>query len=152
MTDGHPGDRLTAYVDGTLRPEEATEVAAHLAACRACHGVLEDLTALRRLLRALPEPEPHPWVLPRVLARIDARRRRRARLRWTVAAACAGVLLVVALHLPVDRGAERSLPGAHFRQHAEASMLHPLADITLAGYLTDAWPYEPLQGLGGARP
>ncbi|MDQ7828368.1 MAG: zf-HC2 domain-containing protein [Armatimonadota bacterium] len=152
MTDGHPGDRLTAYLDGTLPSEEATGVAAHLAACRACHGVLEDLTAVRRLLRALPDPEPPPWVLPKVLARIAARRRRRTRLRWMVAAACAGALLALALNLPVDRGAERTLPGAHFRQHAEASMLHPLADITLAGYLTDAWPYEPLHGLRGERP
>lgn len=152
MTDSHPGDRLTAYVDGTLPAEEATAVAAHLAACRACHGVLEDLMAVRGLLRALPDPEPRPWVLPRVLARIEARRQRRARLRWTVAAVCAGALLAVALNLPVDRGVERTLPGAHFRQHAEASMLHPLADITLAGYLTDAWPYGPLHGLGEERP
>lgn len=150
---GHPGDRLTAYVDGMLASEEAAEVAGHLAECAQCHGILEDLLAVRRLLRAVPEPESHPSLLPRTLARLEAGHwRRRARPGWVaVSAVLAAGGLAVALNLPFVRGLETSQNGAHFQQHAEAAMRHPLADITLAGYLSSALPYFALEEPPGGQ-
>lgn len=142
--DEHPGDRLTAYVDGTLPSEEAAGVAAHLAECAQCHAMLEDLLAVRRLLRDVAGPEPHPSLLPRTLARLEATRQRRlARPRWTVAGVALGAVgLAVLLNLPSVHGLEAGLPAPYFQQYAEAAMSHPLADMTLAGYLTNPLPYE----------
>lgn len=148
----HPGDRLTAYLDGALPSKEAAELAAHLAECAHCHGMLEDLLAVRRVLRAVPDPRPHPSLLPRTLARLEARRHRRTLSQW-IAAGAALAALAAALNLPFLPGLEGGPRGAHphVRHHAEIVVSHPLADITLAGYLSSALPYFMLDSAPGAQ-
>src|SRR5438552_2777524 len=64
----HLTDQLSAYLDGTLTPEDAAAVASHLAECAECRGTLDDLQAVRNLLHTVPSRAPHPSLLPRTLA------------------------------------------------------------------------------------
>lgn len=151
MSD-HLGDRLSADVDGALLPEEAVAFAAHLAECDACHGALEDLLTVRRLLRAVPAPAPHPALLPRTLAKLQQPSPRGPSRRWIVATASAIAAATLALQAPL-------LPGPHpdrqasvwfFQQHARLASYHPMADVTLTSYLSSAFPYA-VPPVGGER-
>jgi len=55
---------LAGLPDGTLPPEVAERVQAHVARCRACRRILAQYEALDRVLRELPQPlcpaEPDP--------------------------------------------------------------------------------------------
>lgn len=44
----HPEEKLSAYVDGELPPEEVAAVEAHLAGCAECRALVEDLEVLDR--------------------------------------------------------------------------------------------------------
>ena len=59
----HPGDLLSAYLDGELAPEEAAGVDAHLAGCDECRAELNALDGVRSGLRSLPLLEPPAHVL-----------------------------------------------------------------------------------------
>src|SRR2546427_9391990 len=98
-------DQLSAYLAGILTPEEAAAVASHLAECAECRGTLDDLQAVRNLLRAVPDRAPHPSLLPRTLARVGAAHRKVAP-RWMIAAAGAAVGLALLLQV-------RLLPTPH---------------------------------------
>lgn len=54
----HPGDLLSALLDGELSADDAREVRAHVIACDACERELDDVREARRLLRTLPAVEP----------------------------------------------------------------------------------------------
>lgn len=43
----HPADRLSAYLDDELTPDDANAVEAHVQSCDACRSAVEDLRALR---------------------------------------------------------------------------------------------------------
>ena len=94
MTE-HPGDLLSAYLDGELSASEARQVEAHLVGCGACNAELDDLRAARRLLRELP-PVPAPPGFTRGL--VD-RRRRAARRGAGLALVAASVAIVAGLVL-----------------------------------------------------
>lgn len=47
-------DELSAYADHMLKPREQERFAAHLAGCPVCQRRLDELSALRQSLRALP--------------------------------------------------------------------------------------------------
>ncbi len=148
----HLTDQITAYLDGTLTPEEAAAVAAHLAECAECRGTLDDLQAVRNLLRAVPHRTPHPSLLPRTLARLDATMARRTRPRWLIAAVtavAAAVLLLQVRLLPAPHP-DRAAGIWYFQQHAEFAVTHPMADVTLAAYLSSALPYGLLRETGGS--
>jgi anti-sigma factor RsiW len=142
----HPADLLTAYVDDALPPEVAVGVAAHLAECEHCRTVADDLQAVRTLVRTLPEPVPAASLWSRTLARLAPAAPRPRRGRWWLAGAAAGAAgIAVVLHLPVpDLVAPRGGGAAaqwHLQRHAEAALEHPLADVTLATYLSGDLPY-----------
>jgi anti-sigma factor RsiW len=59
----HPGDVLSAYVDGALTEDQAAAVAAHLDRCPACAAERDEVADARRILRSLPLIEPPPGVL-----------------------------------------------------------------------------------------
>ncbi|MDQ7819296.1 MAG: zf-HC2 domain-containing protein [Armatimonadota bacterium] len=132
---GHPSDLLSGYLDGALSPEDAAGVAAHLAECAECRGILDDLQAVRSLLHAVPHRAPPPSLLPRTLARLDVRPRSSRRLgRWlaaAAAAAAAGWLLLQVRVLPAP-DADRSVSAWYVHQHAVFAAAHPMADLTLA--------------------
>src|SRR5437867_6974382 len=122
----HLTDQLSPYLDGILTPEDAATVASHLAECAECRGTLDDLQAVRNLLRTVPSRAPHPSLLPRTLAGLGGAAHRRATPWWMIAAA--GTALGLALLLQV-----RLLPAPHpdraaglwyFQQHAVRSEEH----------------------------
>jgi len=140
----HLREQLTAYVDGTLSQAEAAAVAAHLAECAACRDTAADLLAVRKLLASLPAPAPPPALLPRTLARLPRRRRAAGFLPRLVVAAGAAGLLFLALQvrlLPAQMGAQART--WFFRSHAQISAAHPMADVSLASYLSTSLPYAP---------
>lgn len=142
--EAHFSDQLTGYVDGILRPEEAATVAAHLAECSDCRVILDDLLAVRKLLRSLPEHAPHPSLLPRTLPRLETRPVRRMLPRWIVATMVGAAALALALQLPLlpRPHPDQSASVWYFQRHAEFSSTHPMADTTLASYLSTVLPYE----------
>jgi anti-sigma factor RsiW len=101
----HPGDLLSAYLDGEVTRTEAEAVAAHLAACAPCRDEIDDLAAARTALRALPLVDPPPGLLP------DAPviRFRKRRWVWAAPAAAAAVALAVALALGGGAGSRLDL-------------------------------------------
>lgn len=75
----HPGEDLTALLDGALAPDRAAEVQAHLDGCAACRAELARLRAGIAALAALP---PAPELPPFLATRLEARlREERARPR-----------------------------------------------------------------------
>jgi len=56
----HPGDLLSAYLDGELTADEHVAVAAHLDACEACRSEFAATASARASLRSLPQIEPPP--------------------------------------------------------------------------------------------
>ncbi|HLM63610.1 MAG TPA: zf-HC2 domain-containing protein [Acidimicrobiales bacterium] len=50
----HPGDLLSAHLDGELPAELASHVECHVATCSRCRADLDELAAARALLRQLP--------------------------------------------------------------------------------------------------
>jgi predicted anti-sigma-YlaC factor YlaD len=138
----HLSDRLSGYLDGTLTSDEAAAVAAHLAECAECRGILDDLQAVRSLLRTVPHRAPPPSLLPRTLARVGAASPPRRRPYWLVAAATAAVAgwLVLQVRVLPSPEADRSVTAWYLQQHAAFASVHPMADLTLAylgGVLTD---------------
>lgn len=86
----HPGDALSALLDGELDAAEAAAVQAHVASCVACAAELDDVRTARLLLRSLPAVElPHPLTLPL------RRQRQRYAIANVAASVAAGILVLV---------------------------------------------------------
>ena len=98
MSD-HEHERLSAYLDGELPPEEMSAVAAHVAACPECAARLAEFAAVDEAAAALAATAPSGYfeALPgRMRARLEPRRSGARRLPvWTWAAAAALLLAVV---------------------------------------------------------
>lgn len=101
----HERERLAAWIDGELPPEERRDVEAHLAECEECARLLADMAAVDGLARDLPLEAPPGYFesFPaRVRTRLEATTRARRGLRgrgpgpaWTWAVAAALLLGVV---------------------------------------------------------
>jgi anti-sigma factor RsiW len=144
---GHPADALSAYVDGTLTPPEAAEIAAHLAECDHCRAVVDDLLTVRSLLRSLPAPAPHPSLLPRTLARLRDRRRQPRSLGWGLALVLGAAVAALVLQWPMMPTPGRGAPSSawYFQRQAEMALTHPMTDVTLTSYLSSSLPYDPAE-------
>jgi len=59
----HPGDLLSAWLDGELTPGEAREVAAHVDGCSACGAERDQVEASRLAVRGLPSMEAPAGIL-----------------------------------------------------------------------------------------
>jgi len=128
VTADHPGDALSALVDGELEPGEEAAVRAHVAACPACADELEGIRRSRRVVRLLPAMDVPDDVTARLLAVDDGRGGRSAvsalRPRRRLAAAVAVAASVAALALvggPADGDPQpvtASLTGA-LQDHVE---------------------------------
>ena len=94
----HPGDRLSAFLDGELSAAERAEVQGHLRECAACTRELEELGAVDAFARELPVEAPAGY-FDELPGRVRARVRRPARAPrmalWAVAAAAAVMAVVV---------------------------------------------------------
>jgi hypothetical protein len=69
----HATERLSAYLDGDLAAPDREAVERHLAGCRECVVVLEDLARLARAAGELEDPEPVTDLWPEIAARLDVR-------------------------------------------------------------------------------
>ena len=81
-------DRLSEYVDGDLTPAERTALEAHLAACGACRGTLDELRRVLARAQALDDRPPAADLWPGIAEHIGvvslAARRARRRLSFTL--------------------------------------------------------------------
>ncbi len=91
----HPGDLLSALLDGELMPGEEAEVQVHLIGCVACRQELEAATKARLWVRALPPVEPPFGLYQRLLQPYRPRHRRVAMAAIGVAAAVAALFVSV---------------------------------------------------------
>ncbi len=73
----HIEEKIPAYLEGVLPPDEGKRVEAHVAACPSCRVALEHLVKAGKLVRELEEAEPPPWLKQRVMARVREERERR---------------------------------------------------------------------------
>ena len=90
-TSAHPGDLLSALLDGELTPREAEGVRAHLSTCDECQRELRLVTEGRTLVRDLPPVNPPFGFFERMV---------RPKHRWArtgVAALAAGAAASVAI-------------------------------------------------------
>ena len=63
-------ERLPAYLEGSLSPEERAAIKEHLKPCEKCSQSLADLQKAIAYVRDLPEVEPPAWLAQRVMARV----------------------------------------------------------------------------------
>ncbi len=83
----HPGEDLTALLDGALAPDRAAEVQEHLARCPACREESARLRAGVAALSALPPaPDLPAFFATRLEARLREERERRRGLGQVVRA------------------------------------------------------------------
>jgi anti-sigma factor RsiW len=71
MSD-HPGERLSAYLDGELAGEELREIEAHVVACAECRAALDDLKRLTRRAASLDDRPPERDLWAGIAARLAA--------------------------------------------------------------------------------
>lgn len=92
LPDTHPGEQLSAYLDGQLTTSEHDFVISHLDFCTDCRLELHELDAARTAIRSLPGLEPPEF--------LSVQRERIERERWTrrrVAAAGVGIAAAATL-------------------------------------------------------
>jgi anti-sigma factor RsiW len=90
----HPGELLSAYLDGELNPGEERKVLDHLRGCERCGAEFEEMHEARSMLRSLPTLELPVGVVPEVdppANVVPLHRRPRA---WLAAAAAAVVIVI----------------------------------------------------------
>jgi len=63
-------ERLSAYLEGAVSPEEKRLIGGHLPACKSCSAALEDLRKTEFLVKGLEKVEPPAWLKQKVMARI----------------------------------------------------------------------------------
>jgi anti-sigma factor RsiW len=99
----HPGELLSAWLDGETTPDEAAAVESHLADCASCRVELDGIHRARSAVRGLPWLDLPSDVVGRVV--VPLRRRHRVIVTAAAAAALAGVLGVAGV-----LGADRPVP------------------------------------------
>ena len=70
MTCKEIEDRLPAYLEDLLSPEEKESIEGHLAVCSRCRRAVADLKKADELVRNLGEVEPPPFLEQRIMSRI----------------------------------------------------------------------------------
>jgi hypothetical protein len=96
MTTSHPdGVTLGEYVDGRLSGRAHADVDAHIASCRECSAMVDDLRRLQAAVRRLPALEPPRDGWPRIERALRASGASRRHSRWPWLAAAAVVLVAL---------------------------------------------------------
>ncbi|HHY45016.1 MAG TPA: DUF4349 domain-containing protein [Firmicutes bacterium] len=75
-------ERLSAYLDGDLSPEEMKEVAGHLSGCESCQAVLTELRQVRDALRSLPEVEVPADLHSSIMERLRPHMKQKKEKKW----------------------------------------------------------------------
>jgi anti-sigma factor RsiW len=126
MNDGHPFEALQDLVEGRLDTAARGAVEAHVRSCARCQGEIAALTASRQAVRRLQPIDPPAELSARITAllrepvdasTIPARPPRSFNAWWPLAAAAAGVVLIVWLFRP-EAGFPREAADAHSQYRA----------------------------------
>lgn len=96
----HPGEQLSAYLDGELSAEEITKLNEHLASCGRCVVDLEEMQRVRMAVRSLPILELPRGIVTEADAEVVPLRRNRGFLVGAAAAAAAVVIAIAAILTP----------------------------------------------------
>jgi hypothetical protein len=70
MTCNEIENRLPAYREGLISPEESKSITGHLVSCSRCSRALADLKKAEQLVHNLGEVEPPPFFEQRIMARV----------------------------------------------------------------------------------
>ena len=70
MTCNEIENRLPAYREGLISPEESKSITGHLASCSRCSRALADLKKAEQLVHGLGEVEPPPFFEQRIMAQV----------------------------------------------------------------------------------
>jgi Putative zinc-finger/Predicted integral membrane protein (DUF2275) len=70
MTCNEIENRLPAYLEDLLSPEERKSIAGHLASCPHCSRAFADLKKVEQLVHGLGEVDPPPFFEQRIMARV----------------------------------------------------------------------------------
>lgn len=62
--------KLPAYLENALSPQEKGLVEEHLALCSQCKKAMEDLEKTEKLIREMDEVEPPPWFTQKIMSRV----------------------------------------------------------------------------------
>ena len=119
----HEHERLSAYLDGELPPQEMSAVAAHVAACPECAARLAEFAAVDEAAAALAATAPSGYfeALPgRMRTRLEPRRSARRLPAWTWAAAAA-LLLAVVTPLTLSKRSSLQMEPAPAREQPAAA-------------------------------
>ncbi|HEY3248095.1 MAG TPA: zf-HC2 domain-containing protein [bacterium] len=149
MTHARAERMLSALLDNELTADDSAAVRAHLAQCEECRATLQQLTAVKQLLSALPEHEPPAgyWEVLRAAAVATAPARAnpldvfRAAFRRPAVALAAMAAVILLVLLPLVKGRVDRLRAAeigvdvYVHEYAVASSYDPFADRAYLGLL-----------------
>jgi anti-sigma factor RsiW len=90
----HPGDMISAYLDGELNRSEIEHLKTHLDSCGKCSAEMQEMQMVRSAVRSLPMLELPPGLVPEADAEVIPLRRNKG---FWVGAAAAAVALVIAI-------------------------------------------------------
>lgn len=96
----HPGELLSAYLDGELTRGEHATLVEHLGGCGRCSAELGELQRVRSAVRSLPVVEMPVGTVPEADPVIVPLRRNRGLWAGVAAAVVAAVIAVAALITP----------------------------------------------------
>lgn len=116
----HPGDALSAFLDGELDAADRSGVTEHLRSCAECRTELETVSHGRDLLRSLPGLPVPAGLLSTPADVVPLRRRRRRRM--VAAAASAALILGVGFGANADRAVPLPLDEVVDQHVARASI------------------------------
>jgi putative zinc finger protein len=129
---GHPGELLSAFLDGELSAADQAAVEGHLRECAACAQELEELAAVDACARELPVPAPAGY-FEELPGRVRARVRRPVRVPrlavWAAAAAAAAVMAVTVTPLLMQRERSVTAPAAQSAPHVPATGAAPPSTV-----------------------
>ena len=128
----HPGDGLSALLDGELSAADEAAVQAHLVTCMTCRHEMETVGVARLWVRALPPVEPPFGLYERMLVPYRPGRRRVAMAFLGAAAAVAAAVVSVA---PAHQEPVRPQVATLIEAHSASASVDgdPLTDLAPAG-------------------
>jgi anti-sigma factor RsiW len=116
----HPGELISAYLDGELSRPEIAQLLAHLDGCGRCAAELQEVQTVRSAVRSLPLLEMPAGLIPEADADVVPLHRNKG---FLVGAAAAVVALVIAIAALVTPAAGTvSLEELNSRYGARASL------------------------------
>jgi anti-sigma factor RsiW len=138
-------ERLSAWLDRELPPEEHELIAAHLEGCTGCRRELAQLRVLETALGELAAAPP-PRVAEQVLARLQAQQGQRSRRPWWQSLALAASLVLgVLLGGSVARDFYPLAPANGTAEVAALQDFHDFPQGSLGAILAS---YQPEEGNG----